>query len=211
MKSYEANEADGTDGRYQVIVRERDEYEPDSMYLALASVIVRGRSKHWPADGLRPYLYAELRGYKNDKRKHTSSCAGYWVVDAQCEQGDEQRTQWNAVQRFGTREEAAQFAADFMLHALSFWPRSCETGKLRPTPGMRRQLAAEEALDADERCQTLRREYAEAEVVADETSSGPTWHAAVAYERGAKDALDRYARTFIQDFHRAHDWREFTK
>ena len=206
MKPYEANEAEGEDAHYRVVLRECDEYEPDSMYLATACLLVRGHSKRDPNTGLRPYIYAELRGYAQHKR-----AAAYWVVDAQCEQGDERRTQWNAVERFDTREEAAQWAADFMLHAITFWPRSCETGVLQPTPGMRRDVAAHDALDADDKHQALLLAYEHAEEQRKIHADGTEWHYASAHCRESKDVLDRYERTFVQDFHRTHDWRNFVR
>ena len=195
-------ERDGCDatGSYSASLATRDGFSSSGVIGPMARIWIRGPSRHWP--DLRPHVYVEVCGCEW-RGKVT------WRVDMQCEQGDERRTQWNAVSAYDSRDEAADEATAFVLAAVPLLVRSCDTGEVHPTPGMRREAAARLALEKDEDHGRLAAELASADAALVAAGDGPAWHYALPVARHAKDALEHHDRAFVQRWHREHDWREY--
>jgi hypothetical protein len=143
--------------------------------------------------------------------RHFGTKPHRWMAEVHLELPDDGRTYWSARAIFEKQDDAAQEAADMAAVAIDLLRRHLR-GEAVETPGERLRLAAEAYADASPQWQHMQ-SMADAErAVRDsiDPDSGEKFYAHRRY-LAAKDAADSTRRSVLDEFYRAHSWREFAE
>lgn len=134
-----------------------------------------------------------------------------WMASVYLELPDDDRTQWVAHEIFETQDEAATGAACMAAVALDLLRRHLR-GEAVETPGQRLQRGAEAHADASPQWQHMQSMVDAERAVRDsiDPDSGEKFYAHRRY-LAAKDAADATRRSVLDEYYRAHSWREFAE
>lgn len=143
--------------------------------------------------------------------RHFGAKPHRWMAEVYLELPDDDRTSWKAHGIFATQDEAAQEAADMAAVGLDMLRRHLR-GEAVETPGQRFERAAEARADGSPQWQHMQNMVDAERAVRDsiDPDSGEKFYAHRRY-LAAKDAADSTRRSVLDEFYRAHSWREFAE